>query len=91
MKELREQIIDIILQVAMTHHDDISATDEMQAENSADQILALMPKPELASGEEIEELKPEEFCLTDTVDKAEKMVIIYKLNELIQTFNSRKG
>ena len=41
---LREKIIDIILKVAMAHHDDISASDEIRAENSADDIIDLLPQ-----------------------------------------------
>lgn len=37
--------------------------------------------------ERIEELNIKSFCITDTVDRAEKMVMVYKINELIQAVN----
>lgn len=36
---MREKIIDIILEVAMAHHDDISATDEANAAEAADKFI----------------------------------------------------
>jgi hypothetical protein len=52
--EIREAVIDIILKVAMAHHDDISATDEANAQEAADEIIAKL-KAELS--EEIEHLR----------------------------------
>lgn len=39
---IREQLVDIILNVAMQHHDDISKADEDAACNAADVILEKM-------------------------------------------------
>lgn len=37
----RERLVDIIIKVAMAHHDDISKQDEDAAGNAADEILEL--------------------------------------------------
>ena len=39
MEEIRDKLIDIILKVAMCHHDDISKSDEDAACDAADEIL----------------------------------------------------
>ncbi len=39
---IKEQIIDIILKVAMAHHDDISVDDVTAAENAADDVISLI-------------------------------------------------
>jgi len=46
---------------------------------------AAKPEPK----KEIEELDLSTFCVSDTIDKAEKMVILYKLNEIIRNSNER--
>ena len=38
----RERLIDIILKVAMHHHDDISKSDEDAACDAADEILEIL-------------------------------------------------
>ena len=39
--DMRERLIDIILKVAMAHHDDISKQDEDAAGEAADEILEI--------------------------------------------------
>ncbi len=56
MENLREKITNIILKVAMAHHDDISKDDEDMADDAALEILALLP-PKM-SEEEIEKILP---------------------------------
>jgi hypothetical protein len=41
MKDLRDRLIDIILKVAMGHHDDISKQDEDNAAQAADEIVEI--------------------------------------------------
>lgn len=44
MKNVRDQLINIILKVAMKHHDDISKTDEDAVCDAADEILKQHPE-----------------------------------------------
>jgi hypothetical protein len=41
---IRDQLIDIILKVAMAHHDDISKSDEDAACDAADEIIKKFPR-----------------------------------------------
>lgn len=41
MKDLHERLVDIILKVAMCHHDDISKSDEDNASLAADEIVEI--------------------------------------------------
>jgi hypothetical protein len=50
IENIREKLIDIILKVAMKHHDDISKSDEDAACNAADEILATFPQIQLPLG-----------------------------------------
>lgn len=50
LENLREKLIDIILKVAMQHHDDISKSDEEVACDAADEILCKFPQIQLPLG-----------------------------------------
>ena len=49
-EDIREKLIDIILKVAMQHHDDISRSDEDSACDAADEILVTFPQIQLPLG-----------------------------------------
>lgn len=44
LEEQREKLIDIILKVAMQHHDDVSKSDEDAACDAADEIIKIFPR-----------------------------------------------
>lgn len=44
MENQREKLIDIILKVAMAHHDDVSKSDEDVACDAADEIIKTFPR-----------------------------------------------
>lgn len=50
MKGIRDKLINIILKVAMQHHDDISKSDEDAACDAADEILKEFPQIQLPLG-----------------------------------------
>ena len=85
MEELEGKIEDLIIENIFIMNEEIRGTPE-----AAGEIIKLIRK--VATPEpkkEIEELDLSTFCVSDTIDKAEKMVILYKLNEIIRNSNER--
>lgn len=80
-REIHDILVDIILRVAMQHHDDISASDENSACDAADEILKEFPQIAIINEKDAADSIENDVLIKKFIDSRKKAMKSKKLTK----------